>query len=71
MTFRSPRPGTPRRGVGDEGCYERRSTWSFQSFFVSYLYDGESQVNRAPHPQPLSPEYQGEGSRLLHLLRVV
>ena len=60
--FLSPRLGTPGRGVGGEGLFERRSIWSYPiCFALRSIQDRESQVHRAPHAQPLSPEYRGEG----------
>ena len=43
----SPRPGTPGRGVGGEG--------------LCVCVFGAAQCNPSPSPQPLSPEYGGEG----------
>ncbi len=59
----SPRPGTPGRGDGGEGHSERRSICCLKAHFSLENLDSTSKVDCAPHPQPLSPEYQGEGSQ--------
>ena len=37
----------------------------FKRPFSLQIQDSASVVDRAPHPQPLSPEYRGEGRYLL------
>jgi hypothetical protein len=58
----SPRPGTPGRGVGGEGP---RLTlyldWKNPGNWNEWLIDWGGVCWNSPHPQPLSPEYQGEG----------
>jgi len=53
--FSPPRPGTPGRGGwGGEG----RKTFNTQEIIAISMLS-------APHPQPFSPEYRGEGSQCL------
>ena len=57
-----------RERAGGDGHFERQwvgCSSIYETATCSAYLIFESMVNRAPHPRPLSPEYQGEGRRSL------
>ena len=64
----SPLASVLRGGVGSEGAPGVvRLGISWRLLCGGHFRAVKRQLHRAPHPQPLSPEYQGAGSSFLRL----